>query len=352
LYQNQLNPVAELYGTGAVVSRFVYGTKANVPDYMVKGGVTYRIVSDHLGSPRLVINTTDGTVAQRVDYDEFGNITQDTFSKADAEEIARHASLITSSAQAPGSAAGTGSRVVAPSEIVFASAELRTRFERALDARLRDVRDAYETRALLERPVAQGGLGLVGAELSRAMEAIERTAADAQATAPARVTRRSSPVRTGEDASPRFTPLTDKKESLPPPITPRLSPQSIQTPVGAKPRMDDVKAPSRLSGPLEELQTISLVAFRRLARDPNEAVMKIKDKIDLAEEHGYEKKIQAIQAWRSSPVHALYLSLSQEAMASGSSVARVAEARQVAGQETLTALELKAIGELNSTLRF
>lgn len=55
LYQNQLNPVAELDGTGAIVSRFVYGTKANVPDYMVKAGVTYRIVSDHLGSPRLVI---------------------------------------------------------------------------------------------------------------------------------------------------------------------------------------------------------------------------------------------------------------------------------------------------------
>ena len=76
--QNQLNPVAELDGTGAVVSRFVYGTKANVPDYLIKGGVTYRIVSDHLGSPRLLINTTDGTVAQRIEYDAFGNITQDT----------------------------------------------------------------------------------------------------------------------------------------------------------------------------------------------------------------------------------------------------------------------------------
>jgi len=78
LYQNQLNPVAELDGTGAVVSRFVYGTKANVPDYMVKGGVTYRIVSDHLGSPRLVINTSDGSIAQRMDYDEFGNMLLDT----------------------------------------------------------------------------------------------------------------------------------------------------------------------------------------------------------------------------------------------------------------------------------
>jgi RHS repeat-associated protein len=46
--------------------------------YLIKGGVTYRIISDHLGSPRLVINTTDGTIAQRLDYDEFGNVTLDT----------------------------------------------------------------------------------------------------------------------------------------------------------------------------------------------------------------------------------------------------------------------------------
>jgi RHS repeat-associated protein len=78
LYQNQLNPVVELDGSGNVVARFVYGTKANVPDYMVKGGVTYRIVSDHLGSPRLVVNTADGSVAQRMDYDEFGQVLLDT----------------------------------------------------------------------------------------------------------------------------------------------------------------------------------------------------------------------------------------------------------------------------------
>ncbi len=78
LYRDQLNPVAELDGTGSVVSRFVYGSKVNVPDYMIKGGVTYRIISDHLGSPRLVINTQDGTVTQRMDYDEFGNVINDT----------------------------------------------------------------------------------------------------------------------------------------------------------------------------------------------------------------------------------------------------------------------------------
>jgi hypothetical protein len=42
LYQNQLNPVVELDSGGNVVGRFVYGTRANVPDYMIKGGNVYR----------------------------------------------------------------------------------------------------------------------------------------------------------------------------------------------------------------------------------------------------------------------------------------------------------------------
>jgi len=40
--------------------------------------VTSRILSDHLGSPWLVVDTTTGSIAQRIDYDEFGNVTLDT----------------------------------------------------------------------------------------------------------------------------------------------------------------------------------------------------------------------------------------------------------------------------------
>ncbi|MDM8563232.1 RHS repeat-associated core domain-containing protein, partial [Candidatus Marithioploca araucensis] len=78
LYQGSLNPVAEKDGDGNVVSRFVYGSKVNVPDYLIKGGKTYRILSNHLGSPRLVVNISDGTVVQRMDYDAFGNVIEDS----------------------------------------------------------------------------------------------------------------------------------------------------------------------------------------------------------------------------------------------------------------------------------
>jgi RHS repeat-associated protein len=78
LYQGRLAPTAEVDGSNQVVARFVYGTRANVPDYMIKGGVTYRLVSDHLGSVRLVVDVATGNVAQRIDYDEFGRVTQNT----------------------------------------------------------------------------------------------------------------------------------------------------------------------------------------------------------------------------------------------------------------------------------
>jgi RHS repeat-associated protein len=59
-------------------ARFIYATHINVPDYMVKGGVTYKIITDHLGSPRFVIDSSTAAIAQRMDYDDFGNVLLDT----------------------------------------------------------------------------------------------------------------------------------------------------------------------------------------------------------------------------------------------------------------------------------
>jgi len=78
LYLDGLNPAAEIEGTGAVVSTFVYASRSNVPDLMHKAGNTYRLVSDHLGSVRLVVDVADGTIAQRLDYGPFGRVLLDT----------------------------------------------------------------------------------------------------------------------------------------------------------------------------------------------------------------------------------------------------------------------------------
>lgn len=73
VYGQQLGPVAELDGTGAVKMRFVYGSRANVPD-LVKtypDGKVYRLYVDQLGSPRILYDIAAGT-SKWIGWDEFG----------------------------------------------------------------------------------------------------------------------------------------------------------------------------------------------------------------------------------------------------------------------------------------
>jgi RHS repeat-associated protein len=78
LYRDAIKPVVELDGSGNVVSRFVYGSNPITPDYVVRGGSTYKIFSDQIGSPRVVVDVSSGSVVERIDYDERGNTLRDT----------------------------------------------------------------------------------------------------------------------------------------------------------------------------------------------------------------------------------------------------------------------------------
>jgi RHS repeat-associated protein len=75
-YGEGLMPLAEYDGTGALRSTFIYGGRWT-PVAFIRDGVTNHIVTDHLGSPRLVVDA-GGTVIKRVDYDAFGNVVLDT----------------------------------------------------------------------------------------------------------------------------------------------------------------------------------------------------------------------------------------------------------------------------------
>ena len=78
LYQDGLNPVAELDASGAITSVFLYATRPHVPDLIVRDGATYRVVVDRLGSVRRVVDVTTGAVAQAIDYDSYGRVLSDS----------------------------------------------------------------------------------------------------------------------------------------------------------------------------------------------------------------------------------------------------------------------------------
>jgi RHS repeat-associated protein len=84
IYQDGLNPVAELDDQDRIRKAFVYADKGHVPSYMLtfdedgNENGQYRIVSDLLGSVRVVYDLATGDPVQQIDYDVWGNVVNDT----------------------------------------------------------------------------------------------------------------------------------------------------------------------------------------------------------------------------------------------------------------------------------
>ncbi|MEK6553726.1 MAG: RHS repeat-associated core domain-containing protein, partial [Bdellovibrionota bacterium] len=72
LYDTKNRIIAEINSNRTLKRRYVYVSKQNIPDYFYEGSAKFRIISDHLGSPRLVIKQSDGSIKQVMDHDAFG----------------------------------------------------------------------------------------------------------------------------------------------------------------------------------------------------------------------------------------------------------------------------------------
>lgn len=147
---------------------------------------------------------------------------------------------------------------------------------------------------------------------------------------------------------------------LPPPLTlvrpvpgaPVAAPAGVPGlgPAG-RPKMVDVKAAPKLTGPVEELRAITVVDFRRLSKDPKEACLKVRDKIDLLAEQSFTRRTEGIAAWSASEVVRTYLELMREGL-DGTPIAEAVAARQAARKPYLTPEEFQAVSELSRQLRY
>jgi RHS repeat-associated protein len=77
LYRGPRTVIAELDGQNVLIARFVYGGQI-APEYMVRGGTTYRLLKDERGSVRAVVDATTGVAAQTMSYDAFGRVLSDS----------------------------------------------------------------------------------------------------------------------------------------------------------------------------------------------------------------------------------------------------------------------------------
>ena len=120
----------------------------------------------------------------------------------------------------------------------------------------------------------------------------------------------------------------------------------------SKPRIQDIKPVPRVMSPIEELQFLDLVNFRRLGVNATEIIDKIFAKIKLLERDGYDKMVQGVAAWRKSEINRLYLKIGQEAVMGGISFKDAILNRQKANKPHLSIEEIEAISKLNSRLSF
>ncbi len=72
IYQSQLQIAAEMDGSGKIVKSFVYASKGNTPDYVNYNGKQFRIISDQVGTPKMVVDSATGAVVESFNFDEFG----------------------------------------------------------------------------------------------------------------------------------------------------------------------------------------------------------------------------------------------------------------------------------------
>lgn len=62
-----------------LVKTFIYASRGHVPDYFIdQNENSFKIIKDQLGSIRLVVNTSNGEVIQKMVHDEFGRVIVDT----------------------------------------------------------------------------------------------------------------------------------------------------------------------------------------------------------------------------------------------------------------------------------
>lgn len=145
-----------------------------------------------------------------------------------------------------------------------------------------------------------------------------------------------------------------------------------QTPMMQKPRLDGVVVPPsapkspmsafdassgqqggvRLVGLMGELSELTLTEFRRMAKTPEEAVMKILQKLDTLAQESFERRVEGVRAFQASPLQGAYMTLVAESFRAGKPVASLAEEKRAKGENTLSPTEIASIISLNSKLHF
>lgn len=273
---------------------------------------------------------------------------------------------------------------------------LQNRLRSTVSTRLRDVRNTFQIQSILTRPIPVGGLALDASEAERVghvieqvfaefheavlheeKSSIEKTLDEQKKKIGERRQRESEEhARWYEDKQRALgvfgrgatTPI---RQSAPTPQTltqtgvpllvgtlgaaqknayQRMEFSGSSLPAPTTRRLDDVQAPVRLVGLDEELGSLTLAEFRRMAREPSAAAEKIFQKLDTLARESFQRWTEGVKSFRQSPLQQMYLRLVMESFAVGKTVAEILEDRRKKDPHLPTAEEIGAIIDLNSRI--
>lgn len=138
----------------------------------------------------------------------------------------------------------------------------------------------------------------------------------------------------------------------PAPHVKNIQSQPIKSPLSSRPNLDGVKFTPKLMGPIEELGSMTLIDFRRLAESPEAAVKKIMEKVELLSKDSLVKKLSGIEAWKKNEVSRFYRLLGQESMKQGKGIEEIINDRLNEGKPTLSIDEFYAIMDLHQVFKY
>ncbi|OGY55944.1 MAG: hypothetical protein A2912_03085 [Candidatus Buchananbacteria bacterium RIFCSPLOWO2_01_FULL_40_23b] len=291
--------------------------------------------------------------------------------------------------------------IIKNSGITFSDENLVKRFRNVVSSRLKEVRDQIQAREILLSSPAMGGIGLNAQSADRVLTLINQQLEQMNGKLRNQVSAESFAdlhlAVKGLLAQPLPKPppivFSPKNESVikqnifsePPKVMPKIlekpmveipsmpvispkpanrsMPENNLTesvtvyrpapkPLTQKPKIQDIRFEPRLTGPVEEIKTMTLDDFRRLAPTPVLAIEKILEKIQLLEQESFTKKVAAIKSWKENKISRLYFELGEQSMEEKKPVTEIIARRQAQGQPILTVEELEAVIELNQRLRY
>ncbi len=211
---------------------------------------------------------------------------------------------------------------------------------------LKDVRTVDQTRDTLLRPVLAGGLGFNERQteevIAAADEVLGRLMLPVVETQPVRLSP-PKPItapqaipapaavntafrseleritKTSDDTSVADLIAVSRPVSIPkaPETLKPQTPFSLRPAAPARPPVHDIVTRPVTMGPLDEIRFLTVTDFRHLSSNPDEAASRVRQKFMTLKEESILLFLDALVAWRTSPLYLEYIAAVSTALGSG-----------------------------------